>query len=116
MWHEDYKNLGFQISLLINWLILGITVFILFRVIFHHKKEHESDTLTENHNLLVFDTSNSTQKTENKNGVSWSPLCLTAGGLLFLSGLSDESEFPLSGLRCALSWCPKWQNKLLYNM
>ena len=41
----------------------------------------------------------STPETENKDDVFLSPFRLTSDrGLLFLTGSTDESEFPLSGL------------------
>ena len=52
----------------------------------------------------------STPETENKDDVFRSPFRLTTGGLLFLTGSTDESEFPLSGLCSALSCRPKCQN------
>ena len=85
-----------------------------FTSTFYHRKEHGSDTFTENQNLIVFVAGNSryknmkcqalskcysTPETENKYDVFRSPFRLTSDrGLLFLTGSTDESEFPLSGL------------------
>ena len=52
----------------------------------------------------------STPERENKNYVFLSPFRLTTRGLLFLTGSTDESEFPLSGLSSALTCRPKCQN------